>query len=75
MAASSLPVNKPILPHISWTATMEGYKKITVHNKPNPNFAPAWANVAILEGSSSAEPVMIPGPKDFKKILMTIEWI
>jgi len=37
-----------------------------LHSCPNPYVAPAWEYVAIPDGSSSAAPVINPGPKNLK---------
>lgn len=70
IAARPLPVKRPILAHISWITITNGYVSNTVHSNPNPNFAPAWENVAILDGSSSEAPVIMPGPRDLRKDLI-----
>jgi hypothetical protein len=36
----------------------------TAQSNPKPNFAPICKNVTIPEGSSSAAPVIKPGPSD-----------
>ena len=72
IVARPLPVSKPTLAHISWITTIKGIRYNAVHSIPSPNFAPAWANVAILDGSSSAVPVISPGPKDLRKDFIDI---
>ena len=67
MADNQLPVKSPILAHISWMTTINGYWNGASQSILYPNCAPAWENVAIPDGSSSEVPVINPGPKDFKK--------
>lgn len=69
IAANPLPFSRPNLADISWTTSIRGRVNNTVHNKPNPNFAPAWEKVPMLAGSSSDAPVIKPGPRNFKNDL------
>ena len=63
-----LPDAIPILPHISWMATIAGHKNTASQASLYPYWAPAMEYVAIPDGSSSAAPVTNPGPI-FLKIL------
>src|SRR5438093_6780868 len=47
----------------SSTAAASGSDMGTVHNIAKRNWAPSWEYVPIPEGSSSAAPVMSPGPR------------
>src|SRR5947209_5580529 len=60
--ANPLPVTAPIRPQASCTASSNGTWYSAVHNWPNPNCAPVCEYVAIPDGSSSAAPVITPGP-------------
>jgi len=42
---------------------------MAVHSSPYPNAAPAIEYVEIPDGSSSAQPVINPGPKSERKAL------
>jgi hypothetical protein len=48
---------------------MRGHVKTAVHKSEVPNWAPAMEYVAIPEGSSSAAPVITPGPRDLKNFM------
>ena len=50
-----------------WIPTISGYVNSIVHSVRKPNCAPAYAYVAIPDGSSSAAPVMSPGPSCFSQ--------
>src|ERR1700682_902961 len=56
------PVTMPIRAHIVWTAAISGQVTRAVHRSLVPNCAPATEYVAIPDGSSSAAPVITPGP-------------
>jgi hypothetical protein len=66
---SPMPVTIPIRAHIICTAAISGQVSNAVHNMPVPSLAPAIEYVAIPEGSSSAAPVIRPGPSAAKKRL------
>src|SRR5258706_15827142 len=53
----------PIRAHIICTAAMRGHVTNAVQSMVVPSCAPAIEYVAIPEGSSSAAPVMRPGPR------------
>jgi hypothetical protein len=59
---SPVPVARAVRSHISCTAAMRGYVRRAAQRNDRPYFDPAWAYVAIPEGSSSEAPVMSPGP-------------
>src|ERR1051325_7588970 len=61
------PVTIPKRAHIIWTADIRGNEKRAVHNGAYPNKAPVTEYVDIPEGSSSAAPVIRPGPRSAKK--------
>ena len=65
-AARPCPVTLPMRAHIICTAAMSGHVSNAVQRSLVPSCAPATEYVAIPEGSSSAAPVMMPGPSDFK---------
>jgi hypothetical protein len=52
--------------HIICTAVISGNENRAVHNGAYPNAAPVTEYVEIPEGSSSAAPVMRPGPRPAK---------
>src|SRR5512141_2184393 len=60
--ASPGPVTNPILAHIICAAAISGQSTGAVQSNVVPNCAPVLEYVAIPEGSSSAAPVMTPGP-------------
>jgi hypothetical protein len=60
--ASPQPVTSPIRAHIICTAAIAGQSTGAVQRNCVPNWAPVMEYVAIPEGSSSAAPVMMPGP-------------
>ena len=62
LAASPFPVTRPIRAHMDWTAAINGNASGIVHSMSRPNCAPAWEYVAMPLGSSSATPVISPGP-------------
>src|ERR1039458_7837530 len=66
-AASPSPRTMPIRAHIICTAAMSGQVRRAVQRRLVPSCAPAMEYVAIPEGSSSAAPVMSPGPSTEKK--------
>jgi len=47
---------------MTWMAAISGYVSSRVHSRLNPNWAPACEYVAMPLGSSSAAPVIRPGP-------------
>jgi hypothetical protein len=53
--------------HIICTAAINGHVSSAVQSSLVPSCAPATEYVAIPEGSSSAAPVITPGPIDFNK--------
>ena len=59
------PVTLPMRAHIICTAAISGHVSSAVHNSLVPSWAPATRYVAMPDGSSSAAPVMIPGPSAF----------
>ena len=63
--AKPCPVTLPMRAHIICTAAISGHVSSAVHSNLVPSCAPAMEYVAMPEGSSSAAPVMIPGPSDF----------
>jgi hypothetical protein len=66
-AASPSPETMPRRAHINCTPAIKGNDTRAVHNRLKPNEAPATEYVAIPEGSSSAAPVITPGPNLPKK--------
>ena len=64
-AARPCPVTLPMRAHIICTAAISGHVSSAVHSSLVPSCAPAMEYVAMPDGSSSAAPVMIPGPSDF----------
>src|ERR1039458_9692053 len=60
---SPRPVTIPSRAHISCTAAISGKETRAVHRKEYPKTAPATEYVEIPEGSSSAAPVISPGPR------------
>jgi hypothetical protein len=59
----------PIWAHAIWTAIISGHVKAALQSRDVPKEAPAIEYVAMPEGSSSAAPVMTPGPmmaRDFE---------
>ena len=64
-AANPCPVTLPMRAHIICTAAISGHVSSAVQRSLVPSCAPAMEYVAIPDGSSSAAPVMIPGPSDF----------
>src|ERR1700690_46747 len=59
----------PMRAHIIWTAAISGHVSNAVQRSVVPSCAPATEYVAMPEGSSSAAPVMIPGPSDLSSDL------
>src|SRR6266853_906332 len=57
------PVTMPRRAHINCTAAINGKEKSAVHNPAYPYDAPATEYVEMPEGSSSAAPVISPGPR------------
>src|ERR1019366_809665 len=55
----------PIRAHIISTAAISGHVRRAVQRSLVPSCAPATEYVAIPDGSSSAAPVITPGPSDF----------
>src|SRR5712692_4389070 len=53
--------------HIICTAAISGQVRNAVHSRLVPNCAPAIEYVAMPDGSSSAAPVMRPGPRASRK--------
>ena len=64
-AARPCPVTLPMRAHIICTAAISGHVSSAVQRSLVPSCAPAMEYVAMPDGSSSAAPVMIPGPSDF----------
>ena len=62
LAARPCPVTLPMRALTSWMPTISGYVNTTVHSVSRPNCAPACEYVAMPDGSSSAAPVISPGP-------------
>src|ERR1700682_2802716 len=62
-----IPVTMPMRAHINCTQAMSGHVISAVHRSEVPSCAPAMEYVAIPDGSSSAAPVMTPGPSFAKK--------
>ena len=52
----------PMRAHIIWTGAIRGQVRSAVHSIVVPNWAPASEYVAMPDGSSSAAPVITPGP-------------
>src|SRR5438445_9784418 len=52
--------------HMSWTATMSGNENSAVQSWAYPKAAPVTEYVEMPEGSSSAAPVIKPGPRSAK---------
>jgi hypothetical protein len=52
--------------HIICTALIKGIWRTVVQSSPYLKAAPACEKVTIPEGSSSAAPVISPGPKEFR---------
>src|SRR5512144_3056473 len=67
--ASPLLVSHPMQALISWIAVMQGSVRKMVQVNAKPNCAPAWEYVAMPLGSSSAAPVVRPGPRALKRRL------
>ena len=63
--ARPCPVTLPMRAHIICTAAISGQVSSAVQRSLVPSCAPATEYVAMPDGSSSAAPVMIPGPSDF----------
>src|SRR3984893_16833714 len=63
--ANPCPVTIPIRAHIIWTAAISGHVRSAVQRSLVPSCAPATEYVAMPDGSSSAAPVLTPGPSDF----------
>ena len=64
--AKPTPVTKPIRAHISCTAPISGKERRESQIRPKPLDAPICEYVAMPEGSSSAAPVVSPGPNVFQ---------
>ncbi len=62
-AARPRPVNQPMRALMSWTAIISGVVSTRVHSSPAPKRAPDCEYVASPLGSSSAAPVINPGPR------------
>src|SRR5580700_3376209 len=67
-AARPCPVTLPMRAHIICTAAINGHVRRAVHSSLVPSCAPAMEYVAMPDGSSSAAPVIIPGPSDFSSV-------
>lgn len=65
--SSAVVATIPILAQAIWTAAMRGQGRNAVHSSEVPSWAPAIEYVAMPEGSSSAAPVMTPGPRMERK--------
>src|ERR1035438_5083585 len=63
--ARPCPVTLPIRAHIICTAAISGHVSSAVQRSLVPSWAPATEYVAMPDGSSSAAPVITPGPSDF----------
>src|SRR5450755_2047906 len=63
--ARPCPVTIPIRAHIICTAAINGHVRSAVQRSLVPSCAPATEYVAMPDGSSSAAPVITPGPSDF----------
>src|SRR6266852_689077 len=61
----------PSRAHINWTAAIRGNVSSAIHSVPYPYAAPATEYVEIPEGSSSAAPVISPGPRTAKDLFKT----
>src|SRR5579862_977155 len=66
--ASPSPVTMPRRAHMICMAAINGNEKIAVHRGAYPNAAPVTEYVEMPDGSSSAAPVINPGPR-FEKNL------
>ena len=67
--ASPVPVTMPTRAHIICTQPINGQVNHAAHRKEVPNCAPTTEYVAMPDGSSSAAPVVTPGPSALKKCL------
>src|SRR5580765_4182930 len=56
------PVTSPRRAHINWTAVINGNENSAVQSGAYPKAAPTTEYVEIPDGSSSAAPVIRPGP-------------
>src|ERR1700687_5234831 len=63
--ANPCPVTIPIRAHIICPAAISGHVRSAVQRSLVPSCAPATEYVAMPDGSSSAAPVIMPGPSDF----------
>ena len=66
--ASPMPVTLPMRAHIICTAAISGQVSSAVQRSLVPSCAPATEYVAIPDGSSSAAPVITPGPIAFNSL-------
>ena len=64
-----MPLTIPIFAQRNWITDMSGKVTSAVQRVAYPSGAPAIEYVPIPEGSSSAAPVIKPGPNVFKKRL------
>jgi len=67
-----MPVTMPMRAHMNCTQAMNGQVMNAVHSIAVPICAPAMELVAMPDGSSSAAPVINPGPSTEKKRLMRL---
>ena len=63
---SPQPVASPSRAAVSWTAAAITPTTGIDHSNVVPYAAPTWEYVPIPEGSSSAAPVTMPGPRRWK---------
>src|SRR5262249_33027332 len=66
-AARPSPVTIPMRAQVIWTTAMRGQVTPMVQSRDVPRAAPALEQVAMPEGSSSAAPVISPGPSDERR--------
>jgi hypothetical protein len=67
-AARPCPVTMPMRAHIICTAAISGQVSSAVQSSLVPSCAPATEYVAMPDGSSSAAPVITPGPIAFASL-------
>src|SRR6478672_9275051 len=67
------PVTRPIRALTTWMPTISGVVRNTLHSIARPNCAPACEYVAMPLGSSSAAPVIRPGPRRSRNL--RVRWL
>src|SRR4051812_18385914 len=63
-----MPVTIPSRAHMICTAAIKGNENRAVHKDAYPNAAPVTEYVEMPDGSSSAAPVISPGPRSEKNL-------